>query len=144
MERAERIERRFEVPIVVGALLVIPILVAEQASPGKPWATLAAVGNWLVWLLFLAEVVVMLAVVPDRARWLRAHPLEVAIVVPDAAVPPGEPAGAPRLPAPSTSPARRRCPLRAPALLPRRAPLRGDPGGLDRAQGRGRVRGGRG
>jgi voltage-gated potassium channel len=35
----------------------------------------------LVWLLFLAEVVVMLAVVPDRGRWLRAHPLEAAIVV---------------------------------------------------------------
>jgi voltage-gated potassium channel len=81
MEREERIERRFELPIVVAALLVIPIIVVEQASTGEPWSTLAAVGNWLVWLLFLAEVVVMLAVVPDRGRWLRTHPLEVAIVV---------------------------------------------------------------
>ena len=80
-ERAERIQRRFEAPIVVGALLVIPIIVVEQSTTGEPWSTLAAVGNWLVWLLFLAEVVVMLAVVPDRRRWLRAHPLEVAIVV---------------------------------------------------------------
>jgi voltage-gated potassium channel len=80
-ERAERFERRFEAPIVVAALLVIPIIVVEQSSPGEPWSTLAAVGNWLIWLLFLAEVVVMLAVVPDRGRWLRAHPLEVAIVV---------------------------------------------------------------
>jgi voltage-gated potassium channel len=79
--RAERWERRFEVPIVVGALLVIPILFVEQSHPGEPWEMLAAVGNWLVWVLFLAEVVVMLAVVPDRGRWLRAHPLEVAIVV---------------------------------------------------------------
>jgi voltage-gated potassium channel len=81
MEREERIERRFELPIVVAALLVIPIIVVEQASAGEPWSTLAAVGNWLVWLLFLAEVVVMLAIVPDRGRWLRTHPLEVAIVV---------------------------------------------------------------
>jgi voltage-gated potassium channel len=80
-ERAERIERRFEVPIVIAALLVIPILFVEQSNPGEPWDTIAAIGNWLVWLLFLAEVVVMLAVVPDRWRWLRAHPLEVAIVV---------------------------------------------------------------
>jgi voltage-gated potassium channel len=80
-ERAKRIQRRFEAPIVVAALLVIPIIVVEQSSPGEPWSTLAAVGNWLVWLLFLAEVVVMLAVVPDRGRWLRAHPLEIAIVV---------------------------------------------------------------
>ena len=62
-------------------VLVIPIIVAEQSDAGEPWATLAGVGNWLVWLLFLAEVVVMLAVVPDRGRWLREHPLEVAIVV---------------------------------------------------------------
>jgi voltage-gated potassium channel len=79
--RAERWERRFDLPIVVGALLVIPILIAEQTEPGEPWETLAVVGNWLVWLLFLAEVVVMLAVVPDRGLWLRSHPLEVAIVV---------------------------------------------------------------
>lgn len=80
-ERAERIERRFEAPIVIAALLVIPIIFVEQSAPGEPWATLAAIGNWLVWVLFLAEVVVMLAVVPDRGRWLRSHPLEVAIVV---------------------------------------------------------------
>jgi hypothetical protein len=32
-------------------------------------------------LLFLAEVVTMLAVVPDRKAWLRGHVLDVAIVV---------------------------------------------------------------
>lgn len=80
-DRSARYERRFELPIVIAALLVIPILVIEQSSPGEPWTTLAAVGNWVVWLFFLAEVVVMLAVVPDRRRWLRAHPLEIAIVV---------------------------------------------------------------
>jgi voltage-gated potassium channel len=80
-ERSELYERRFELPIVIAALLVIPIIVIEQSSPGEPWSTLAAVGNWVVWFMFLAEVVVMLAVVPDRARWLREHPLEIAIVV---------------------------------------------------------------
>jgi voltage-gated potassium channel len=80
-ERTRRIERRFEWPIVVAAFLVIPIIVIEQSSTGEPWTTIANVGNWVVWGLFLAEVVVMLAVVPDRWRWLREHPLEVAIVV---------------------------------------------------------------
>jgi voltage-gated potassium channel len=37
--------------------------------------------NWVSWLAFLGELVVMLAVVPDRWRWLREHPLEVVIVV---------------------------------------------------------------
>jgi voltage-gated potassium channel len=30
---------------------------------------------------FLAELVVMLAVVPDRWQWLREHPIEVIVVV---------------------------------------------------------------
>lgn len=80
-ERAERIERRFEAPILVAALLVVPVIAVEQSSLGEPWTTVAAVANWLIWLAFLAEVAVMLAVVSDRGRWLREHPLEVAIVV---------------------------------------------------------------
>jgi voltage-gated potassium channel len=80
-ERSERIERRFEWPIVIAAILVIPVIVIEQSKPGEPWTTLAGVANWVIWSLFLAEVVVMLAVVSDRRLWLRKHPLEIAIVV---------------------------------------------------------------
>lgn len=80
-ERAERIERRFEVPVLVAALLVVPVIAVEQSSLDEPWPTIAGIANWMIWLAFLAEVVVMLAVVPDRSRWLREHPLEVAIVV---------------------------------------------------------------
>jgi voltage-gated potassium channel len=35
----------------------------------------------MIWLAFVAEVVIMLRVVPDRARWLRDHPLDLAIVI---------------------------------------------------------------
>jgi voltage-gated potassium channel len=79
--RAERWQRRFEVPILVAALLVIPVIAVEESSLGRPWTTIAAAVNWAIWLAFLVEVVVMLAVVPDRKRWLRDNPLEVAIVV---------------------------------------------------------------
>ncbi len=37
--------------------------------------------NWGIWLAFVAELVVMLRVVPNKRRWLREHPLEVAIVL---------------------------------------------------------------
>jgi voltage-gated potassium channel len=37
--------------------------------------------NWMIWLAFVAEVVIMLRVVPDRGRWLRDHPLDLAIVI---------------------------------------------------------------
>jgi voltage-gated potassium channel len=79
--QSERMAQRFEVPILVAALLVIPVIVIEESSVGQPWDGIATVLNWAIWLAFLAEVVAMLAVVPDRWRWVRQHPLEVIVVV---------------------------------------------------------------
>jgi voltage-gated potassium channel len=79
--RSERIARRFQPIIIVATLLVVPVLILEESDVPEPWPTIAAVGNWAIWLVFLAEVVVLLAVVPDRWRWVREHPLDLAIVI---------------------------------------------------------------
>ncbi len=39
------------------------------------------VANWIIWLVFAAELVVMLALAPSRLRWLRDDPVSVLIVV---------------------------------------------------------------
>jgi voltage-gated potassium channel len=80
-ERSERIARAFEVPMLVAAALVIPLLIIEESDLGQPWTTVGTALNWTTWLAFLAELVVMLGVVPDRRRWLREHPVEVVSVV---------------------------------------------------------------
>ncbi len=80
-ERSNRWERRFDVPVLVAALLVIPVIVVEQSSLDEPWDTLAAVLNWAIWIVFALELVTMLIVVPNRWQWLRKHPVEVAVVV---------------------------------------------------------------
>lgn len=80
-ERSERLQRRFEVAVLVAALLVIPLIAIEESAPGEPWESIAQIANWGIWLTFLAELVTMLAVAPDRRAWLRAHPLDVAIVL---------------------------------------------------------------
>ena len=80
-ERSERIADRFERPLLVAAVLTIPVTILQLLPPADPWRTIADVLNWTIWLTFLAEVVLMLAVVPKRRQWLRGHPLEVAIVV---------------------------------------------------------------
>jgi voltage-gated potassium channel len=80
-ERSAGMARRFDVPVLVAALLVIPVIVIEESEPGAPWSTIATVANWLIWLVFASELVAMLAVVPSRKAWLRRHPLEVAVVV---------------------------------------------------------------
>lgn len=77
----ERVARAFEVPVFAAALLVLPVIVLEQTATSGPWRAAAGALNWAIWLVFLTELITMLAVVPNRAAWLRCHPLEVAIVV---------------------------------------------------------------
>jgi voltage-gated potassium channel len=80
-ERSRRIAARFEAPVLVAALLVIPVIVIEESNVSSTWKTLGAILNWAIWITFALEVVVMLAVVPSKRRWLRDNPLEVAIVL---------------------------------------------------------------
>jgi voltage-gated potassium channel len=75
--------RRVLDPIVlVAALLVVPVIAIEQSSASHGWKSIATIANWLIWAVFAGELVAYLAVLRDqRLRWLRDHPLEVAIVV---------------------------------------------------------------
>lgn len=80
-ERSERLANRFERPLLVAAVLTIPVTILQLLPPADPWRTIADVLNWAIWLAFAAEAITMLAVGPSKSRWLRDHPLEVAIVV---------------------------------------------------------------
>jgi voltage-gated potassium channel len=79
--RSEQMAKRFERPLLVAAVLTIPVTILQLSTPPQPWTTIADVFNWLIWLAFLAELVAMLMVVPSKAQWLREHPVEVVIVV---------------------------------------------------------------
>lgn len=89
MNRAERVEKWLEIPILLAAVSVIPTILIQESSLGEPWQTIANVMNWTSWSIFALELVLMLALVPDRWKWLRTHPLEVLIVVLSPPVLPG-------------------------------------------------------
>jgi voltage-gated potassium channel len=89
-ERAERVERFFNVPVMVAAFLSLPVIVIEETEVSDALKDVAAVFNWGIWIVFLAELVAMLWVVPDRWRWLVRNPVDVMIVV---LTPPVLPAG---------------------------------------------------
>jgi voltage-gated potassium channel len=80
-DRTELLTRRFEAPMFLAALLVIPAVVIDVSHVNGGWKTFGLALNWLVWTAFVVELVTMLTVAPDRARWLREHPLEAAIVI---------------------------------------------------------------
>jgi voltage-gated potassium channel len=60
------------------ALLTIPALVLDGSSAGTA-RNVALALNWTIWVVFLAEIAVMVRVA--GRGWLREHPLELAIVI---------------------------------------------------------------
>ena len=80
-ERSQRIASRFELPTLIAAGLTVPVILLDRLSLPAAWRTAADALNWAIWLTFLAEAVVMLVVVPSKLRWVRTHPLDVAIIV---------------------------------------------------------------
>jgi voltage-gated potassium channel len=80
-ERAREIEKRLEGPLLVAALLTIPVIVIELGNTGPGLRLLGDILNWISWSAFVAQAVIMLRVVDDKKQWLRHHPLDVAIVL---------------------------------------------------------------
>ncbi len=80
-ERSTRIARVLEPPMLVASALVIPAVAISESHPGGALEAVARTLNWVTWLAFLVELIVMLSVVPERRAWLRAHPLDLIVVV---------------------------------------------------------------
>jgi voltage-gated potassium channel len=79
--REARVTRVLEPYMLAAALLTIPTIVIDEASAPHAWRHVALAIDWAVWLAFVFELVVLLAVTENRGRWLREHPLEVGVVL---------------------------------------------------------------
>ncbi len=78
--RSTRVAEALNTPMLIAAALTLPMVAISESHPGGLLEDVARVLNWVTWLAFLTELVVMLAVVPDRRKWLRHHPLDPFIV----------------------------------------------------------------
>src|SRR6476469_7835082 len=80
-DESGRVHHPFE-PWVLGATLaMIPVLIIERDATSHAWKNVAWAANWVIWLVFAAELVPILVVAPRKRAALRAHWLDVAIVV---------------------------------------------------------------
>jgi voltage-gated potassium channel len=78
--RSTRVAEALNTPMLIAAALTLPMVAISESHPGGLLEDVARVLNWVTWLAFTIELVVMLAVVPDRRKWLRHHPLDPFIV----------------------------------------------------------------
>lgn len=79
--RCERMQARFEWPVIIAAFLTIPVIAIQESNFGSPWPTVGTILNWATWCTFAVEVVVMLSIAPSRSQWARRHLLDLAITV---------------------------------------------------------------
>src|SRR5438105_5964969 len=80
-ELGGRVTHRFEPVMLALALLVIPVVLVEESDAANGVKVAAAAANWLIWVGFLAELLFVLWVAPRKLAAVRAHRLEVAIVL---------------------------------------------------------------
>lgn len=78
--RAIRAQRLMDPPLMIAAALTLPSVALSEAGVGGTLEVIAQVLNWGIWIAFAVEFVVMLALVPDRRKYLRHHPVEIVVV----------------------------------------------------------------
>lgn len=75
-----RVVHRFEPVVLAATLAVIPVLVIESEAKSSLWKDIAYTANWVIWLVFAADFIFILAVAPRKGAALRAHWLDAVIV----------------------------------------------------------------
>ena len=68
-------------PLILAATLaLIPVLILQADATGS-WRTSAFAANWVIWAIFAVELVAVLYVADRKRAALRAHWLDVGVVV---------------------------------------------------------------
>jgi voltage-gated potassium channel len=76
-----RLQRGFDIATAVSAIATVPVVILLALDPSEPFDHALEVVNWILWSVFVVEVVVMLVVTSDRERWLRQYPVTPVIAI---------------------------------------------------------------
>ena len=76
-----RVTHPFEPAVLVATLAMIPVLIIQHDAHSQGWLRFAQFSNWVIWIVFAAELAFVLKVAPRKKAALRAHWLDAAIVV---------------------------------------------------------------
>ena len=79
--RAAKVRQQFEIPVMVAAIAVLPVVIVEQVAVSG-WATLfAQILNWLIWAAFTVEFAVVAFLTDDRLAYARKAWLDLLVIV---------------------------------------------------------------
>lgn len=79
-DESGRVHTPLEPVVLAATLALIPVLIIEADASGG-WATVAVVANWVIWGVFAVELAAIIVVAERLRPALRAHWLDVAVVV---------------------------------------------------------------
>lgn len=80
-QKAYRVRQHFEIPVLVAALAVVPVIFIEESSSSELLLGIASWANWLIWLIFLAEYVAVTYLTDRKLAYTRRAWLDVFIIV---------------------------------------------------------------
>ena len=80
-ERAAAARRRFEVPVLLAALAVVPVMFIEASATSETALTLAYWANWAIWLAFTVEYVTVMALTDRRWAYTKKAWLDVFVII---------------------------------------------------------------
>ncbi|NPV49706.1 MAG: potassium channel family protein [Candidatus Methanofastidiosum sp.] len=76
-----KLERYFEIPMIIFGILVLPVLYIQMTSTNPLLRSIAFVIDVLIWLAFLIEFVTLISVTKDKKRYVKTNWLNLAIIV---------------------------------------------------------------
>jgi voltage-gated potassium channel len=76
-----RVTHPFEPAVLVATLAMIPVLIIQHDATSSGWLMFAQIANWVIWVVFAAEFAFVLTVATRKRAALRAHWLDLAIVI---------------------------------------------------------------
>src|SRR5215204_6170860 len=80
-DESGRVHTPLEPVVLAATLALIPVLILEADATSEAWQQVAYVANWIIWGCFAAELTAVLVYAQRKRAALRAHWLDVAIVV---------------------------------------------------------------
>jgi voltage-gated potassium channel len=80
-ERAAHARRRFEIPILIAALAVVPVIYFEETATSALAVTVVSLANWAIWAAFAAEFITVATLTQNRWTYTKRAWLDVVVIV---------------------------------------------------------------